>query len=90
MIIDIYPILGWVGMIFIVLAYILFSIKKLKKDYVIYHLLNFFGAAGLIISTFITESWPALTLSLILAGISIVYVVKILSIKPSYKELRLE
>lgn len=90
MIVDIYSIFGWVGMIFIIFAYILFSTKRLKKDYVLYHLLNFLGAAGLIISTFITESWPALTLSLIFAVISIVYIVKILSLKPSYKELRLE
>jgi hypothetical protein len=90
MIINIYSILGWIGMIFIVLSYILFSTKKLKKDYVLYHLLNFLGAAGLIISTFITESWSALTLSLIFAAISIVYIVKILSTKHPYKELRLE
>jgi len=90
MIFDIYSVLGWIGLIFIILSYILFSTKRLKKDYVLYHLLNFLGAAGLIISTFITESWPALTLSLIFAGISIVYIVKILGTKPNYKELRLE
>ncbi len=90
MIFDIYSVLGWIGIIFIMLAYILLSTKKLKVDYVIYHLLNFLGAAGLIISTFITESWPALTLSLIFAGISMIYIIKILSIKPAYKELRSE
>ena len=90
MIFDIYSVLGWIGLIFIILSYILFSTKRLKKDYVLYHLLNFLGAAGLIISTFITESWPALTLSLIFAVISIVYIVKILGTKPNYKELRLE
>jgi len=90
MIFDIYSVLGWIGIAFIVFAYILFLTKKLKIDYVLYHLLNFMGAAGLVISTFMTESWPALTLSLIFAGISIVYIIKILSIKPSYKELRAE
>jgi hypothetical protein len=88
--VDIYSLLGWVGILFIILAYILLSTKKLKIDYVLYHLLNFLGAAGLIISTFLTQSWPALTLSLIFAVISIVYIIKILSIKPAYKELRLE
>jgi len=87
---DIYQILGWIGIVFIIFTYILFSTKKLKIDYVLYHLLNFIGAIGLIVSTFMTESWPALTLSLIFAGISIVYIIKILSVKPSYKELRLE
>lgn len=90
MIFDIYSILGWAGMIFIIFAYVLFSTKKLKKDYVLYHLLNFLGATGLTISTFITESWPALTLSLIFGVISIVFIVKILSTKHPYKEFRLE
>jgi paired small multidrug resistance pump len=90
MIFDIYSVLGWIGIAFIIFAYILFSIRKLKMDYVLYHLLNFLGAMGLVISTFITESWPALTLSLIFAVISMVYIIKILSIKPSYRELRAE
>jgi len=90
MIFDIYLICGWIGIAFIIFAYILFLTKKLKIDYVLYHLLNFIGATGLVISTFMTESWPALTLSLIFTGISIVYIIKILSIKPSYKELRIE
>lgn len=85
---DIYSILGWVGVILIVFSYIMFSTKRLKLDYVLYHLLNFLGAAGLIISTFVTESWPALTLSLIFAGISIVYMSKILGTKPKYRDLR--
>ena len=85
---DVFSLIGWVGMIFIVLAYIFFSQKKLKIDYVLYHLLNFIGAVGLAVSTFITESWPALTLALIFAVISIVYIVKILSTKPKYRDLR--
>ncbi len=79
---------GWIGVIFIVIAYILFSQKRLKIDYVLYHLLNFLGASGLIISTFVTGSWPALALGLIFAGISIVYIVKILGTKPKYRDLR--
>lgn len=85
---DIYSIIGWIGVIFIVIAYIFFSTKKLKIDYVLYHLLNFLGAAGLIVSTFMTQSWPALTLALIFAAISVVYSVKILRTKPKYRDLR--
>lgn len=88
MMFNIYSILGWIGMVLIILAYILFSIKKLKMDYALYHLLNLFGAAGLIISTFITQSWPALTLGLIFAVISIVYIIKIITTKNPYRELR--
>jgi len=85
---DVFSIFGWVGVIIIVFAYILFFTKRLKIDYVLYHLLNFLGAAGLIVSTFATESWPALTLGLIFAGISIVYMVKILGTKPKYRDYR--
>lgn len=85
---DIYSVLGWMGVILIVLSYILFSTKRLKIDYALYHLLNFLGAAGLIISTFVTESWPALTLGLIFAAISIAYLTKIFKTKPSYRDLR--
>jgi paired small multidrug resistance pump len=84
---DVYSLFGWAGIVFIILAYILFSQRKLKMDYVLYHLMNFFGTVGLIVSTFMTQSWPALALSLIFAGISIVYIVKILSVKPKYREL---
>jgi hypothetical protein len=86
--ISIYSVLGWVGVIILVLAYILFSTKRLKINYVLYHLLNLFGAAGLIISTFVTQSWPALALSVIILAISIFYIVKILGTKPNYKDLR--
>jgi hypothetical protein len=90
MIFDTPSIFGWVGMIFIIFSYIMISSKKFKKDYVLYHLLNFIGAVGLTVSTFVNQSWPALTLSLIFATISIVFIVKILSTKNPYKELRVE
>jgi len=88
MILDTYAIIGWVGLVFIMFSYILYLIKTLKINYVLYHLLNFIGATGLAVSTFMTQSWPALTLSLIFMGISFVYIIKILSLKPSYRELR--
>lgn len=85
---NLFSFVGWIGVLLIILAYILFSQKKLKIDYLLYHLLNFLGAAGLIVSTLITESWPALALGLIFAGISIVYMIKILKTKPKYRDLR--
>lgn len=84
----IYSICGWAGVILIILGYLLLFNKKLKKNYVLYHLINLFGAGGIFISTFITKSWPATTLSLIFAGISIFYIVKILGTKTEYKEFR--
>jgi hypothetical protein len=88
MILDAYSLAGWIGMVFIIFSYALYLTKKLRIDYVLYHLLNFIGAAGLAVSTFMTQSWPALTLSLIFVGISIVYIIKILKVKPKYRDYR--
>lgn len=85
---DVYSLFGWVGLIFIVVAYLLYFTKKLKINYVLYHLINFLGALGIAVSTFFTKSWPALTLSLIFAAISIVYIIQILGTKPNYRDLR--
>jgi len=85
---DIYSLLGWGGLIFIILAYIFLSTKRLRTNYVLYHLLNLLGASGIAISTFATQSWAALTLSLIFWVISLFYIIKITSIKPDYKELK--
>ncbi len=43
----IYPVLGWVGTISYLLAYLLLSIRKLQADQPAYHLLNVVGAVGL-------------------------------------------
>jgi hypothetical protein len=85
---NIYSLLGGVGMILIIINYLLLSNKKLKTSYVLYHLLNLFGAAGIAISTFVTQSWPAMVLSLIFSGISLFYIIKILGTKTEYKEFR--
>lgn len=82
-----FNLIGWIGLVFVILAYILRSAKKLKIDYVLYHILNLFGLIGLALSTFLKEDWPAFTLFLIFGVISIVYIIKILSIKPVYKDL---
>jgi hypothetical protein len=77
-------------MVLLILAYFLLSIKKLKSNFVLYHLLNLLGATGIVISTLETKSWPAMTLNIIWVVIAIFSIYKILSIKPSYKELRVE
>lgn len=43
----IYPVLGWVGTISYLAAYLLLSIRKLKADQPVYHFLNVIGAVGL-------------------------------------------
>ena len=75
-------------MILIILAYFLLSAKKLKSKSIIYHLLNFLGGTGIVISTFATRSWPAMTLNIIWVIIAVFSIYKIISVKPVYKELK--
>lgn len=42
-------IIGWVGVMSYVLAYLLLSTGTLKSDKMCYHLMNLIGAAGLVI-----------------------------------------
>jgi len=47
----IYEIIGWVGTSAILLAYLLVSTEKLSSNSKKYHLLNLFGAVGIIINS---------------------------------------
>ena len=42
-----YAILGWIGTLSYLLAYLLLSINKLKANQVTYHVMNIMGAIGL-------------------------------------------
>lgn len=88
MIIDTYQLIGWAGVALIILAYCLHLRKKLKNEYVLYHLINFIGSSGIIISAFMIKFWPGVALGVVLAGSSIYFIFKLLKIKPDYKELR--
>ncbi len=68
--IDIYSIIGWAGMALIIVAYFLLFLKKLKSISKIYNLMNLLGGAGLIVSTFVTKSWPSMALNIIWAVIA--------------------
>jgi len=51
-------ILGWVGSIAYLTAYLLLALKKLKADQKLYHLLNIVGATGLIINAIFISDYP--------------------------------
>ena len=62
---------GWIGMIFILVAYWLVSAKKVEGGARLYQLLNFVGALGIIWNTFVQQAWPAMLLNVIWALIAI-------------------
>jgi len=88
MIYNNYLILGWLGMVFFILAYFLLSIKKLNSNSKLYHLLNLLGSIGIVISTLYTKSWPAMTLNIFWGIIAIFSIYKIINTKPKYKQIR--
>ncbi|UKJ06820.1 CBU_0592 family membrane protein [Solitalea lacus] len=54
-ILIVYPlvkILGWIAAFLFIIAYLFLALGKLKSDGITYHLLNVFGALGLIINAF--------------------------------------
>lgn len=64
-------IVGWIGTLLIVVAYYLVSSKKVSGDSKNYQLLNFFGALGIIVNTYVQKAWPAMTLNVIWAIIAV-------------------
>ena len=88
MIFDIFSIIGWIGGILLILAYFLLIAKKIKSHTIVYNMLNCFGGIGLAISTFMTKSWPSMTINIIWIGIAIYSIITIKKTKPVYKILK--
>jgi hypothetical protein len=88
MTIDIYLISGWLGMFLIILDYFLLSLKKLKFNSLPYNFLNLFGGVGMLINAFYSRLWPVFVLNIFWIGIAVFSIYKIITIKPTYKDLR--
>jgi cell division protein FtsW (lipid II flippase) len=63
-------IIGWLGMLLILIAYYLISSKHLEAKSVLYQLLNLFGATGIVINAFFHKAFPSLALNTIWALIA--------------------
>ena len=70
-------IIGWIGMILIVLAYFLVSTGKINSSNRNYQFLNLFGAIFVGINVFYQSAWPAFTLQVVWVMIAIFSLVKI-------------
>jgi len=75
---DHIQILGWAGSGMLLLAYLLFSCRKLSSKSIFYQVLNFFGAiaAGILLRK--QEAWSMLSLEIIWAGIAGVTLLQLL------------
>ena len=72
-----FDILGWIGMILVLLAYALLSTNKIKNGK-LYQSLNFIAAALMAIGLFPTKAWFSFTLQIVWALIAIVSIAKMI------------
>lgn len=64
-------IIGWLGAIFVLTAYILLSINKISSKGYLYQILNLLGAIFLIINTFYLKAYPSMFVNVVWVGVAI-------------------
>ena len=73
----IFNILGWIGMILVLLAYVLLSTNKINNGK-LYQTLNFLAATLMAIGLFPTKAWFSFTLQIIWALVALISIIKII------------
>lgn len=74
----IFDVLGWIGMILVLLAYTLLSTNKIENGK-LYQILNLVAAIFMAIGLFPTKAWFSFTLQIIWALVAIVAIIKIIN-----------
>jgi len=72
-------VVGWVGSIAYLLAYLLLSLNRLKAEKPLYHLLNMIGALGLILHALDLKDYPNLVVNMawgIIAITAVVFIIR--------------
>lgn len=72
----IYDIVGWIGMILVLFAYILLSTGKIKNGY-LYQFLNLIAGVLMAIGLFPKNAWFSFSLQVIWAVVALVSIVKL-------------
>lgn len=62
---HLFKIIGWIGAIAYILAYLLLSLKKISSEQVFYHTLNALGGICLVINSFFFEDSPNFVVNII-------------------------
>ena len=71
----IFDILGWIGMILVLLAYTLLSTNKIKNGK-LYQIINLIAAILMAVGLFPTKAWFSFALQIIWALVAIVAIIK--------------
>lgn len=69
-------VIGWIGSVAVVAAYLLVSYQKIESDSFFYQMLNLIGSICLIINTFYNHAFPSMTVNVIWAFIAIAVLIK--------------
>lgn len=72
-------ILGWYGVVAILLAYSLVSIQIIQSDTILYQLLNLTGAIGIIVDSIYKKDKQPMVLNIVWATIAVVAIFKIIT-----------
>lgn len=70
-------IIGFVGTILVLLAYLLLSLKKISADSVSYQGMNFLGAALLVAYAIILTAWASVLLNVVWGLIAVFALIKL-------------
>ena len=76
--------IGWVGTVFILLAYLLLSFNLILSNSLVYQLMNLFGALGIVVDTYYKKDKPPEVLNIIWAIIALIAILRILFINLQY------
>ena len=76
----IFDIIGWIGMILVLIAYFLLSTNKIKNG-MLYQILNLLAGILMAIGLFPKNAWFSFTLQIIWAIIALVSIIKLKSNK---------
>lgn len=73
----IFDILGWIGMVLVLVAYMLLSTNRIENGK-LYQVLNLVAAILMAIGLYPTKAWFSFTLQIIWASIAIIAIIKIM------------
>ena len=73
----IFDILGWIGMLLVLLAYVLLSTNKINNGK-LYQTLNLLAATLMAIGLFPTKAWFSFTLQIIWALVALISIIKLI------------
>lgn len=72
-----YDVIGWIGMILVLLAYVLLSSNKIKNG-ILYQVLNLVAGILMAIGLYPKDAWFSFTLQVVWAIVALISILKIM------------